>query len=508
VESAESTHDYIVVGGGTAGCVLASRLSENENVRVLLLEAGSGEPLDAMAVPGAWPTLLGSSADWADTSVVQVATGTVIPLPRGRALGGSSSINGLNFLRGHRSGYDAWPRLGAAGWGFEDLLPFFRRSETAPGRDPSVRGVDGPLTVAPTPMHNPLQAACLDAAIEAGYPLVGDISSGVETGFGWSDTNIVDGARQSAADAYLQPVAKRPNLEVVTDAQVGRLRISGNRCTGVEYHKAGTTHVVNCTEEVVLAAGAIGSAQLLMLSGIGPEAHLRQNGVSVTLDLPGVGTGLQEHPMSTVTYSAGQKIPSLNQNPTAEVLGLVRTDPALEAPDIQILFVSRPYRALSVLGPDTGYTIAFSAMHPRSRGSVRLASTDPRVPPLVDPNYFGDSADFTTMAAGLKVARKIGRTAALAPWRGEESLPGPDIDNDDDAAVRAYLRQSLLAYFHYSSTCRIGTDAMAVVDTDLHVRGISGLRVADASVMPSIVSANTNATVYAIAERAAALIAA
>ncbi|MEU3183058.1 GMC family oxidoreductase N-terminal domain-containing protein [Streptomyces sp. NPDC006923] len=508
MEATASSYDYIVVGAGTAGCVLASRLSERANARVLLLEAGAGEPLDAMAVPRAWPSLLGSTADWADISVVQAATGTAIPMPRGRCLGGSSSINALNFLRGHRSSYDAWPGLGAAGWGFGDLLPFFRRSETAPGRDPAVRGVDGPLTVTPVVVSNPLVEACVEAAVESGHRRATDINSGLETGFGWSDGNIVDGARQSAADAYLGPVAGRPNLDIVTDARVGRLRVSGDRCTGVEYRKAGTTVSASCTEEVVLTAGAIGTPQLLLLSGIGPAAQLRQAGVEVALDLPGVGNGLRDHPMSTVTYSAGQPVPGIVDNLMGEALGLVKTDPALDTPDVQILFISVPYRAVTLPGPDSGYTIAFSAMNPRSRGSVRLASADAGVPPLVDPNYLGDDADFGTMTTGLRIAREIGRSAALSSWRGKEALPGPGVRSADDDSVRAYLRESLLPYFHYTSTCRIGTDATAVVDTDLRVRGIGGLRVADASVMPSLVSANTNATVYAIAERAAALIAA
>lgn len=501
-----SNFDYIVVGGGTAGCVIASRLSENPDVRVLLLEAGDKDPLDAMAVPAVWPTLMGTSADWADTSVVQAATGTPIPVPRGRGLGGSSSMNGLAFVRGHRSSYDAWPGLGASGWGYDDLLPFFRRSETTKGRDTAVRGVDGPLTVGPSAVPNPVACAGIEAAVEIGYEPASDITSGLETGAGWCDVNVVDGVRQSAADAYLRPVLGRSNLVVVTEALVRRLRVDNGRCTGVEYTKAGQSLTGHCTAEgeVVLTAGAIGSAQLLMLAGIGPQENLRQVGLDVVQDLPGVGTNLQDHPMSTVNYTAKRAVPGNPQDTLGNAVALIRTDPALAGPDMQFLFSWVAYHSPALVVPEQSYTITVAVMTPYSRGSVRLASSDAGVPPTVDPNYFGDSRDITTMAAGLRLAREIGQADAFADWRGAELYPGPDVDNAD--AVRDYLHKSLMVYFHYTGTCRIGNDEMAVVDTDLRVRGVSGLRVADASVMPSIPSANTNATVYAIAERAASLL--
>lgn len=410
----------------------------------------------------------------------------------------------MNFLRGHRSSYDSWPGRGAAGWGYDDLLPFFRRSENAPGHGSSARGVGGPLTVAPATEPNPVVEACVGAALEAGHHRATDVSAGLEVGFGWCDNNIVSGVRQSAADAYLRPVLDRPNLRVLSDVLVRRLRIVDGRCVGVVYTAGDRSVPVECDREVVLCAGAIGSPQLLMVSGVGPPEHLREAGVETALDLPGVGANLQDHPLSTLTYASRRPVPVTPGNPPGEALGLVRTDGTADAPDLQILFASMPLRAPTLPGPDDGYAIAFSAMNPYSSGTVRLAGPDVRDTPLVDPDYLGDERDIATMGAGLRVAREIGQAGALAGWRGEEALPGPDVR--DGQAVRAYLRQSLMCYFHYCGTCAIGDDAMAVVDTGLRVRGLAGLRVADASVMPAIVSANTNATTYAIAERAAELV--
>ncbi|WP_442819495.1 GMC family oxidoreductase N-terminal domain-containing protein [Streptomyces sp. NBC_01527] len=503
--SMTESFDYIVVGGGTAGCVIAARLSEDNGSRVLLVEAGVARTSAAEAAPPAWPTLLQTSANWGDVTVPQRATGTRIPIANGRALGGGSAINAMNYVRGHRTSYDTWAKTGLTAWGFEGLLPYFMRSESTVGRDPALRGTGGPLRVGPPCSPHPVVAVMLEAAAESGYPLAVDISGGAEEGFGWSDLNIVDGKRQSAADAYVAPAMARRNLTVVTEALVHRLRISGGRCTGVEYSTGNGTVSVDCAGEVVLAAGSIGSPQLLMLSGVGPTRHLRQTGVDVVVDLPGVGENLHDHPMSDVVYRATRRVPA-GLNNHGEAFGLVRSWPGLDGPDLQILFLDVPGHIPDADTPEMGqgYTIAVAPMLPRSRGTVRLASADPGVRPLVDPNYFSDDRDLEVVVRGLRLAREIGEAHALGGWREGEAQPGPRVTSD--AELRQYVLKTLTTYNHPVGTCRMGVDPQAVVDDKLRVRGVEGLRVADASVIPSIPSANTNATVCAIAERAAELL--
>lgn len=495
--------DYVVVGAGSAGCVIAARLSEDPQNRVLLLEAGAADGPAIMAVPPEWPRLIGSEVDWGYTTVPQPAAGGIARrYPRGKVLGGSSSINAMAFIRGHRTNYDEWAAA-ATGWGYEDLLPFFKRTETAQGRDPAYRGTDGPMRVAPARNAHALSYAFLDAAEGAGYHRSDDLNGSDQEGVCWWDLNIVNGIRQSAADGYLLPALGRANLTVVTNALVHRLVVSDGRCAVVEYSVNGEGRRAYPHSETILSAGSIGSAHLLLLSGIGPADQLHAVGVDVVADLTGVGTILYDHPLAGVTYTAAQPVPP-GRNNHSEIVAAVRTTPDLAAPDLHLFLADVPHHPPSMPGPANGYTIVFSLLRPHSRGSVRLASADPATSPLIDPNFFWDDRDMALMLRALGMAREVGNSPAFDEWRGEEVLPGSEVR--DESELRDYLCRGFDTYHHPVGTCRMGTDPGAVVDPQLRVHGVDGLRVADASVMPTLPGANPNATVLAIAERAAALV--
>ncbi|OBH13583.1 hypothetical protein A5695_13670 [Mycobacterium sp. E1747] len=493
--------DYVIVGGGTAGCVLAARLSEDCGTRVALLEAGPGEGPARMSDPTAAFTLWGSDVDWGYSTEPQPGTyGAAHPYPLGRVLGGSSSINAMLHLRGHPAGYDAWQTLGAHGWNHRSLLPYLRRCERAEGRDPWIRGMTGPMTIEPPYPPSPLAQAWAEAATEAGYTASDDQARARVGAVSWADMNVVEGRRQSAADAYLRPNSGRPNLTVITRAFVTRLLMDGTRCTGAEYVTDAGVRVLRADREVLIAAGAIGSPVLLMRSGVGDEGVLRDAGIPTAHHLPGVGLNLHDHIIAGVVYRLKKPV----VGPPGPLPYALCRSAADSDPDIQLILNPGPWGPRWASSAVTGYSIMFALMSPASRGTVRIRSGDPASPPLIDPGFLTDERDTGRMVAALRLAREIGDNAALDPWRDAEVSPGARVS--DNCALRDFVRRCATTYFHPVGTCRMGSDDLAVVDSALRVRGMEGLRIADASVMPAIVPANTNATVLAIAERAAAIV--
>jgi choline dehydrogenase len=501
-------YDYIVVGAGSAGCVVAARLAQDPGARVLVLEAGSPERTHAMTVPNAWPENLGSAANWADVTVPQAEAGP-LGYPRGRALGGSGAINGMAHVRGHRGVYDDWAAQGAKGWAFGDLLPYFCRSESAAGRDPELRGHDGPIRVAPVPDtdRHPVAAAFAAALTASGWPATDDLSGPNQEGVCWVDLAIADGERVSSADGYLRPMLGSSNVVVEAGCVVTKLIVKTGKCTGVSYLRGGALEEATCSGEVVLCAGAIGSPQLLMLSGIGPAAQLHDLGISAVADLADVGQNLQDHPIAFASYAAENPLP-VSQYNHGEMYAALRSELGGARPDLHLFSILFPLAPPANQTPANGYALVASVVGPESRGSVQLASADPQAPPLIDPGLLRVGRDLDVLVAGMGFIRQAtsGREFwdELSPGHHREVYPGPDLRAD--AELRDFIRHSVGSYFHPVGTCRLGQDERAVVDVQLRVQGIDGLRVADASVMPAIPNAHPNATVLAIAEKAADLI--
>jgi choline dehydrogenase len=496
--------DYIVVGGGSAGCVVAARLAEDPGARVLLLEAGGSERTHATTVPNAWPENLGSAAEWGDATVPQAEAGPIV-YPRGRTLGGSGAINGMAHTRGSRAVYDNWAAAGAKGWAFADLLPYFRRTESAPGRDPELRGRDGPIRVGPVPetSRHPVAAAFAAALTASGWPATDDLSGPNQEGVCWVDLAIADGERVSPADGYVRPMLGNPNLVVRADCLVTKLRFTRGRCTGVSYVRNGAPALVSCSREVILCAGAIGTPQLLMLSGIGPANRLRNLGIGLVADAAEVGENLQDHAIALTSYATENALP-VSQYNHGEMYAALRSGLGGAVPDLHLFSILLPLTAAGNEPPRSGYALVASVVAPESRGSVRLASAHPQASPLIDPGLLRAGRDLDALAAGVTIIQQA--TSGRGFWGDPRQEQHRRLYPRTDAGVRDYVRHAVGSYYHPVGTCRMGGDGRAVVDLELRVQGIDGLRVADASVMPGIPNAHPHATVLAIAEKAADLI--
>lgn len=496
-------YDYIVIGAGSAGCVLAARLSEDPAARALVLESGGEDSHPLIATAPLWPTLWGTDVDYAYDTVAQRG-GLRHTWPRGHTLGGSGSINAMVYLRGHPNDFDHWAAQGCAGWDHASVLPYFKRMESVATGDPAHRGRCGPLRPAAVAAAeaNPLSEVFVRAAAAAGHPFTDDFNGARPEGAGWHDLSIADGRRQSAAVAYLHPARSRANLTVATGARAHRLLFRQNRCVGVEYRQDGRVHRAYADAEVIVSAGAVDSPRLLLLSGVGPAAELAEVGVEVRHDLPGVGHNLHDHPLCGVVCEAAQPIPAGRAN-LAETSMVWRSDPALAGPDMQLMFIHVPFHPPHLTAPPNSFTVGVTTV-PDSRGSIRLASPDPDAPPLIDPAYLAEESDVERMVHGVNVARTILATEPFRDWSAGEVLPGAGVVDRKD--LRDFVFRATGTYYHPVGSAAMGIGPDAVVDPELRVRGLEGLRVADASVMPRIVGVNTNAATMMIAEKAAEMI--
>ncbi len=528
------SYDYVIVGAGSAGCTLAARLTEDPGVSVLLLEAGGADRNPWLAIPLAWGRVLAKRMDdWMYFAEPEERMGgRAIECARGKVLGGSSSINAMVYVRGHRLDYERWAAGGLTGWSFDEVLPYFRRSESWEGGADAWRGGDGPLTVTTSRYDDPLVEAYIDAGIAAGHPRTADYNGAEQHGFARAQSTIRDGRRCSAARAYLAPARRRPNLHVALHALARRVRMDGTRAVGVEFDRRGTAAFAEARREVILCGGVINSPQLLMLSGIGDPEELARHDIAPLVGLPGVGRNLQDHVSVGLGYRrAGpgpfqaamrldRIVPSLAQAylfGTGFATGLphglmafLKTDAAEPMPDVQILFHGAPGDANFWLPPfrpafADGFGSRVVLLRPQSRGRVRLRSADPAAAPEIRQNFMAEEADWRVLRAGVRMVREIGRQKPLARFIDRELTLAEDAS---DTAIDALIRAGSATAHHPLGTCKMGPDddPMAVVDPQLRVRGTTALRVVDGAVMPDLVGGNINAPIIMIAERAADLI--